>query len=377
MSFPGEGELGRWLAWIAAFILLAGAACSSGHRSARARSATSTTASGRPRSLVALTQSGDLLLVDVRTGRSQRLAPRPGSVASVKPDVSVTPDHRWAYLGAGTGANDISCGGGVYKVPLAGGVPVLVMEHASVPVVSPDGSTLAFVVGDDFSDCGIGLMNLASGTVRELRFPEQPPPPTTAPLIGKPGLPPCNSITSPKVFPELALNPSMAWAPDSRRLALVGQGNGFRAIRMVDVSVAKDLNDAAVIGPTDPGKTTGWDRPVWRGPSSLWVFESDQLACERTPQRFDIQTRLLEVDTATGQTRLISSFRMPLAPANAVQARQDPTPSRYAVDAKGLYLVWASTTGAAYDERDGKPHLLYSPPSNERHEIDPVVAVAW
>jgi hypothetical protein len=106
-----------------------------GQPSTQPSSGGATATQAAPERVLGVTTSGDLALVDPRTGtRASTIV----SGVSARDEVSVTADGSTIYY-----EQDAGCTGRIYSVPAAGGTPTLVTA-GTLPAVSPDGSRLAF-----------------------------------------------------------------------------------------------------------------------------------------------------------------------------------------------------------------------------------------
>ncbi len=131
---------------------------------------------GRPRTLVAVSIDTALVVLDPITGIRLRTL-----VSSGVSGDAVALDLADAHVYF---ARTLDCRDQIWRVPIAGGVPSLLVDGGSLPAVSPDGSTLAYVLRDTSSSgCRTSAGDAATAgevvirdlpTGRERRYPMLP-----------------------------------------------------------------------------------------------------------------------------------------------------------------------------------------------------------
>lgn len=192
----------------------------------------------------AITSGGDLIELDPETGAVVR------TVAS-SPDwtesLSLTPDRRYAYVGAMSYSDEgADWPGEIQRVSLADGAVETVLTSANDPAVSPDGTRLAYLAyapGDArATERSLTVMDLRTGTVTASIQDEQ--------------CVECERIVT-----------TPTWLPDGRLVIGLGWTDGYPGVAqfLVDPATTATLGAATLLGPDNSGDLQG----DWFGRTAL------------------------------------------------------------------------------------------------------------
>lgn len=208
-----------------------------------------------PETILALSRRGGrVVLLDSATGKVMRV------LATGRPTlqgVALAPDGRTAYYSVSSG-----CGGGtIYRVPLDGSARS-VAEGVS-PAVSPDGRALAYAAPGEPRPGGLRtchnvvfVRDLATGAERMWRYPDDEDHRSALYHDGE--------------FTKLA------WAPDSRRLAITLSYEGD-SVSVLDTDAHRDLSEAVEV--VVPGGGGDSRHPAWQGGSGRLAVVNRAFEC--------------------------------------------------------------------------------------------------
>jgi hypothetical protein len=216
---------------------------------------------GRPETIVALSRTeGLVVLLDSGTGgRVRVLATHPPPTDENLPSlqgVALDRDRGIAYYDLAGG-----CGTGtIYRVPLDGRSPPVAVADGISPAVSPDGRALAYAApGPPMPEGGPGCHNtlvvrdLGTGEERRWRHP-----------VSEDG------------YFEAAAFTKLAWAPDSRRLAVTHSYEGD-SVSVLDTAVHRDLSEAVEV--VVPGGGGDSRHPAWEAGSGRLAVVNSAFEC--------------------------------------------------------------------------------------------------
>lgn len=210
-----------------------------------------------PKTIVSLSETGTVVLLDTTTGNPLRVLARhePGSLQGV----AIAPDRRSAYYAVSSG-----CGvGTIYRVDLDGAaVPRRVATGVS-PAVSPDGRQLAYAApGSPLPEGGTNCHNvvvvqdLQTHTFRSWRYPDDE--------------------NHRWVLYQGGSFTKIAWSPDSTRLALTLSYEGD-SVSVLDIATDGDLSETEEV--VIPGGGGDSRHPAWQGSSGLLAIVNSAFEC--------------------------------------------------------------------------------------------------
>lgn len=229
----------------------------------------------RPAALVAISTAGDLDVLDPGSGQVERTL----ATGAVGDELSVTPDGKTVYFEEESGCDDE-----IESVPVSGGMPTVVTT-GSHPVVSPDGTELAFtrepVLGRTPDPCAgnsaetdpasfaVVVRNLSTGQEHTL---------PASPQVVADGLPRFVS--------------HLSWASDNRHLALsfpAVQDNEGWALSVLDSESATYYTDGTEV-PVAAGGHSYYREGVYTPVGDLFV---NVVCCSGLPEQ--VTSSLIDV----------------------------------------------------------------------------------
>ncbi len=282
---------------------------------------------GTPPAILALApDTGVVALLDPAHGTPVRVLAthHPPGDGLVLQGAALTPDRRHAFYSL---AGD--CGeGSIYRVPTDRRSTPHRIGSGISPAVSPDGRWLAFAApGRQRPDGTRGCHNvvvihdLRSGEERRrIRFPD-------------------DEEHRAAFFADAAFT-RLAWAPDSRRLAITHSFEGD-SVSVLDTVNARDLSETTEV--VVPGGGGDSRHPTWQaGSGRLAVVNSAFACCFDDDYTGPARTLLMDVDTRTA---------LDLLPEGMAPAWLD-------FDATGEHLLYADGGSLFRRSRGGEPALV-------------------
>lgn len=200
---------------------------------------------------VAVQADGRVVVLDPATGEEVRelLADVPaGDPASN--DLAVTPDGSAAFVGVP--AEDPDGESEIVRVPIAGGEPETVAQ-GSMPAISPDGETLAYVHFEEAADADQPGLPQPVLVLHDLASDEQ------------------TRLTRTQPFQFI---PDVAWTADGAQVVFTA-GEIYTGLYAIDRG-AESLDEARRLGPDveEEGDTTSWGPVAALGDGELAVVET-------------------------------------------------------------------------------------------------------
>jgi hypothetical protein len=196
------------------------------------------------------------VLLDSATGKRLRVLAT--SRAPLR-GIALSPDRRTAYYAASAGCGE----GTISRVPLDRRARPQPLAEGISPAVSPDGETLAYAAPgppgpDGRPGCHhvVVVRDLASGAERTWRYPDDEQ--HRRPLYRH------GTITK------------LAWAPDSRRLALTLSYEGD-SVSVLDTGSHRDLSEAMEV--VVPGGGGDSRHPTWQASSGRLAVVNRAFEC--------------------------------------------------------------------------------------------------
>jgi dipeptidyl aminopeptidase/acylaminoacyl peptidase len=222
-----------------------------------------------------LTKDQQVVLGDAETGAVTKVlveAPQDGS--HVGPDVALSPDRRTVYYVAST-AGDAAADSEIYEVATGGGTPTFLVT-GSDPAVSPDGSSLAYVL----DSTAVVLRDIDTGQERS--------------WASAPG---SEYVIHDLTFTDDGQALAFTAAPPDEPAVLYA----LDLLRLSSVTAGGSLNDAGRLGPPEDAPTgTGWSTPDHRSTDHLiGVVET---CCALGAGGYDGNTSFAFIDPTTAQS---------------------------------------------------------------------------
>jgi hypothetical protein len=281
---------------------------------------------GTPPAILALApETGVVALLHPGTGTPVRvLATHPPDRDLVLQGSALTPDRRNAYYSLVGGCGE----GSIYRVRTDGHSTPKRIGSGISPAVSPDGRWLAFAApGRQRPDGTRGCHNvvvvhdLRSGEERRrIRFPDDEEHRTG-------------------FFADAAFT-RLAWAPDSRRLAITHSYEGD-SVSVLDTVGARDLAETAEV--VVPGGGGNSSHPTWQaGTGRLAVVNSAFSCCYEDDYTGPPRTLLMDVENRTA---------LDLLPEGIAPAWLD-------FDVTGEHLLYVEGGSLYRRSRGGEPALV-------------------
>ena len=235
---------------------------------------------GTPPSILALSpDTGTVALLEPAHGAPVRvLATHPPADGQVLQGAALTPDRRHAFYALAGGCGE----GSIYRVPTDRRAKPHRIGSGISPAVSPDGRWLAFAApGRTRPDGSRGCHNVvvihdlrAGREERRVRFPDDEEHRT--------------SFFADAVFTRLA------WAPDSRHLAITHSFEGD-SVAVLDTVAARDLTETTEV--VVPGGGGDSRHPTWQaGSGRLAVVNSAFDCCFDDAYTGPPKTLLVDID---------------------------------------------------------------------------------
>lgn len=255
---------------------------------------TSTPVLQPPKTIVATTSKGAVVLISTETGASARMT-RDGFVKGrSKPSFAALGKSSDGSVYVGTSDTDIDCRrSGVYRVS-TGDVPPERIATGSHPAVTGDGTWLAYAAppaASNGTSCLNDIVVRNTSTGEEKTWPAPPGDP-----FGR------GTITA------------LAWEDGTaRRLAFEFAGDGT-SVYVIDIDWQRpgDLSAARPVEPLGVPKDTGLTLPAWAGPGSLVAavtccynpdgMTGEQVRTTNRTVRIDLATRTTQPVFAPGET---------------------------------------------------------------------------
>lgn len=209
-----------------------------------------------PETIVALSRRGRVVLLDSATGKTVRVL---ATGRPVLQGVALAPDGASAYYALSSGCGE----GTLYRVPLDGSAPPAPVAEGVSPAVSPDGRALSYAgpgrpTPDGRPGChnAVVVRDLTTGTERIWRYPEDEDHRSALYQDGE--------------FTKLA------WAPDSRRLAVTLSYEGD-SVSVLDTGAHRDLSDAVEV--VVPGGGGDSRHPAWQARTGRLAVVNSAFEC--------------------------------------------------------------------------------------------------
>lgn len=239
---------------------------------------------GTPPAILGLApDTGVVALLHPGTGARVRvLATHPTTGGQVLQGAALTPNGRHAYYALAGGCGE----GSIYRLPTDRRAKPHRIGSGISPAVSPDGHWLAFAAPgrqrpDGTTGCHnvVVIHNLRSGQeVRRIRFPD-------------------DEVHRSGFFAD-AVFTRLAWAPDSRRLAITHSYEGD-SVSVLDTVAARDLSETTEV--VVPGGGGDSRHPTWQaGTGRLAVVNSAFSCCYDDDYTGPPRTLLVDVENRTG-----------------------------------------------------------------------------
>jgi len=288
----------------------------------------------RPDTLVAVTTTGAVVVLDPTDGHEVRRLVASGASGRA---VQLTPDGRTVYYEKATGCRDQ-----LWRVPVVGGVPALVTD-GSVPAVSRDGTRLAYasqMLLDRSSACGdLSTVNVAAGSKVVVRD-----------LAG-------GRVTSYLVPPDVAASglPApigrLSWSVDGSRLAISVpsvQDNEGWALHELRLGQDKYYLPGSRAGSVPLGRgvraNSYYEEGVYLPDGNMFVARA---CCEGIPESPSASVDMVIIDPASGATV-----------KKVAIGRVDHTHTSLDADTTGRWLLYLSGTDLLVSQGGAKPVTL-------------------
>ncbi|MGH8989990.1 MAG: TolB family protein [Acidimicrobiia bacterium] len=281
---------------------------------------------GTPSTILGLSPAtGVVALIEPATGTPVRvLATHPPADGLELQGAALTPDRRHAFYALAGGCGE----GSIYRLRTDRRDTPHRIGSGISPAVSPDGRWLAFAApGRNRPDGSRGCHSVvvihdlrAGREVRRIRFPD-------------------DEVHRSGFFVDAAFT-RLAWAPDSRRLAVTHSFEGD-SVSVLDTVNARDLTETTEVVVPDGGGDSR--HPTWQSSTGkLAVVNSAFACCFDDAYTGPPRTLLLDVD---------SRISVDLLPEGMAPAWLD-------FDATGEHLLYADGGSLYRRSRGGEPALV-------------------